>query len=401
MKTNLHDEVSKLSNQITALESKLDGKICSLDMKIDNLDTKFTDQFNSLDSKLNTLEIQIHTVDNKIDKVETTINSKIDDLDTKINSVSSKVDVLNTKVTNIDSKVDRLETKVDKNFTLLSERLDSVNKTMTNFIIQQTRFNDDTDKKILDINKYIQEHTQKILTIEKAVDVNAEQIQDYLKLVDVRKSEIRIEFTKSLNELSEQLDQKIAGLSQSLRSEITDLVNKQLKDISLIGQRVTALEIIGQSCTPSTDSCRPMPVVSSVNQLNPNVGLLSTGLESMPAGTPIVTNSATVSTTRVVSCDYPNSIINPVNTPNSMGQCTNHRSFAGLIPNESNLNSNIACSSSVPHSNFNDISCQNIDEPQRTMPIFDGTGDLDTFFTKFKFWLQLVIGLKRKQFVLF
>ena len=114
---------------------------------------------------------------------------------------------------------------------------------MTNFIIQQTRFNDDTDKKILDINKYIQEHTQKILTIEKAVDVNAEQIQDYLKLVDVRKSEIRIEFTKSLNELSEQLDQKIAGLSQSLRSEMIDLVYKQLKDINLIRQRVTALEI--------------------------------------------------------------------------------------------------------------------------------------------------------------
>ena len=386
LKTNLHDEVSKLSNQITALESKLDGKICSLDMKIDNLDTKFTDQFNSLDSKLNTLEIQIHTVDNKIDKVETTINSKIDDLDTKINSVSSKVDVLNTKVTNIDSKVDKLETKVDENFTLLSERLDSVNKTMTNFIIQQTKFNDDTDKKILDINKYIQEHIKKILTIEKAVDVNAEQIQDYLKLVDVRKSEIRIEFTKSLNELSEQLDQKIAGLSQSLRSEIADSIKKQLKDTDFIRQHMATLEITGQSCTPSTDSCRPMPV----NQFNPTVGLLSTGVESMPAGTPVVTNSATVSTNNVVSCDYPqasymsNYVINPVNTPSSMGQSTNHRSFAGLIPNESNLNSNIACSSSVPHSNFNDISCQNIDEPQRTMPIFYGNGDLDIFFTKFE-----------------
>ena len=389
LKTNLHDEVSKLSNQITALESKLDGKIYSLDMKIDNLDTKFTDQFNSLDSKLNTLEIQIHTVDNKIDKVETTINSKIDDLDTKINSVSCKVDILNIKVTNIDSKVDRLETKVDENFTLLSERLDSVNKTMTNFIIQQTKFNDDTDKKILDINKYIQEHTQKILTIEKAVDINAEQIQDYLKLVDVRKSEIRIEFTKSLNELSEQLDQKIAGLSQSLRSEIADSIKKQLKDTDFIRQHMATLEITGQSCTPSTDTCRPMPV----NQLNPTVGLLSTGVESMPAGTPVVTNSATVSTTRVVSCNNPqvscvsNSIVNPINTPSSMGQSTNHRSLAGLIPNKPNPNSNIACSPSVPRSNFNDTSCQyivsNNNEPQR-IPIFDRNGDLDIFFTKFE-----------------
>ena len=157
---------------------------------------------------------------------------------------------------------------------------------------------------------------------------------------------------------------------------------------------MAALEITGQSCTPSTDSCRPMPVVSSVNQLNPNVGLLSTGVESMPAGTPVVTNSATVSTTNVVSCDNPqvsyvsNSIINLVNTPSSMGQSTNHRSFAGLIPNESNPNSNMACSPSVPHSNFNDTSCQyivsNNNEPQRTIPIFDGNGDLDIFFTKFE-----------------
>ena len=315
-----------------------------------------------MDSKSNTLEIQIHTVDNKIDKVETTINFKIDDLDTKVNSVSSKVDVLNTKVTNIDSKVDRLEIKVDENFPLLSERLDSVNKTMTNFIIQQTKFNDDTDKKILDINKYIQEHSQKIITIEKAVDINAEQIQDYLKLVDVRKSEIRIEFTQSLTEFSEQLDQKIAGLSQSPRSEIADSVKKHLKDTDFIRQHMAALEITRQSCTPSTDSCGPMPVVSSVNQLaTPDVGLRNTGVESMPAGTPVVTNSATVSTTRVVSCDYPqasyvsNYVINPVNTHSSMGQSTNHRSLAGVVPYESSLNSNIACSSSVPHSNFNDI----------------------------------------------
>ena len=210
-----------------------------------------------------------------------------------------------------------------------------------------------------------------------------------MKLVDVRKSEIRIEFTKSLAELSEQLDQKIAGLSQSLRSEIIDLVYKQLKDISLIRQRVTALEIIEQSCTPSTDTCRPIPV----NQLNPNVGLLSTGVESMPAGTPVVTNSATVSTTRVVSCDNPqvsyvsSSVINPVNTPSPMGQSTSHRSSAGLIPNEPNPNSNITCSLSVPRSNFNDTSCQyivsNNNEPQR-IPIFDGNGDLDIFFTKFE-----------------
>ena len=138
-----------------------------------------------------------------------------------------------------------------------------------------------------------------------------------------------------------------------------------------------------------------MTVVSSVSQLvTPIVGPLSTCMESMSAGTPVVTNSATLSTTNIVSCNdtqvsyVSNSVINPVNTPCSMGQSTNHRSFAGLIPNESKPNSNIVSSPSVPYPNFNDISCQyivsNNNEPQRTMPIFDGTGDLDTFFTKFE-----------------
>ena len=65
------------------------------------------------------------------------------------------------------------------------------------------------------------------MAIEKAVNVNAELIQDYLKLVDVRKTEIQIEFTKSLTELTEQLDEKFAGLSQSPGSEIADSFNKQ------------------------------------------------------------------------------------------------------------------------------------------------------------------------------
>ena len=68
-----------------------------------------------------------------------------------------------------------------------------------------------------------------------------------------------------------------------------------------------------------------------VNQLTSNVGLLSSSIESMSAGTPVITNSATLSTTNIVSCDNPqvsyvsNFIINPVNTPSSMGQSTNHR----------------------------------------------------------------------------
>ena len=139
------------------------------------------------------------------------------------------------------------------------------------------------------------------MAIEKAVNVNAEQIQDYLKLVDVSKTELQIEFTKSLTELTEQLDEKFAGLSQSPRSEIADSFNKQLKDIDFTRQCVSALETIKQSCTPSMYNCRPMPGVSSVYQLaTPDVGLCNTGMETMLAGTPVVTNSATVPTTNIV-----------------------------------------------------------------------------------------------------
>ena len=67
--------------------------------------------------------------------------------------------------------------------------------------------------------------------------------------------------------------------------------------------------------------------------------------------------------------------------------CAVH-SMTGLIPNESNPSSNIACSPSVPHSNFKDTGCQyivsNNNEHQRTILIFYGTGDLDTFFANFE-----------------
>ena len=397
LKTNLQCEVSKLSTQITALDTKFDDKISNLDIKIDNLDTKFTDSFNSLNSKLNNLESQIHTVDNKIDRVEATVNSRMDMLDVKINSVSSKVDALNAQVTSIDSKVGRLEAKVDENFSLLSERLDSVNKTLINFIIQQTKFNNDTDMKILDINKYIQEQSTKITTIEKVVDIHAEQIQDYLKLIDVRKAEIRSEFTKSLTEFSDHLDKRIADLSQSLKSEVAESVKKQ--DVDLIRQRVSALEITRQSCTPSTDICRPTSI-SSVNQLmTPNVGLPSKGIGSMPAGTPVVANAAAVSSTNVISCDNPQasyvstSVIGPVSTPSSVGQSTNNRSqFTGLMAGQPSLDLGNTYSPSVQHVNFDNTSRQHNafinNEPERTIPSFDGTGDLDAFFRKFEILIK-------------
>ena len=348
------------------------------------MDTKFIDHFNSLNSKLNNLESQIHTVVNKIDRVEATMNSKIDILNVKINSVSSKVDALNAQVTNIDSEVGRLEAKVDENFSLLSERLDSVNKTLINFIIQQTKFNNDTDMKILDINKYIQDQSKKITTIEKAVDVHAKQIQDYLKLIDVRKAGIQIGLTKVLTELSDHLDHRSADLSQSLRSEVAESVKKQ--DVDLIRQRVSALEIARQSCTPSHDICRPT-LISSVNQLmTPSVGLPSKGMGSMPAGTPVVASAAAVSSTNVISCDNPQasyvstSVIGPVNTPSPVGQSTNNRSqFTGLIAGQPNLNLGNTCSPSVQHVNF-------IIPVTNTMLSLTmnlrGTSDLDAFFQK-------------------
>ena len=66
------------------------------------------------------------------------------------------------------------------------------------------------------------------------------------------------------------------------------------RDVDLIRQSLSALEIARQSCTPSTDICRPTPI-SLVNQLmTPSVGLPSKSMGSMPAGTPVVANAAAV-----------------------------------------------------------------------------------------------------------
>ena len=364
----ISDNTTILHDQISASEGRLQKHV---NIFQEETNAKFND-FNKnvyyTKTNIKTLDTDICQVDSKHTFFQQEVNAKFENFDSKLIDLDDKIVVVDKKLDTVNNRLDLLERKIDhidNRVDNIDSSINSINDKLNNFIIQQTKFNDDTDKNILDISKYIQEYSQKIITMEKTVDINAEQIQGCLKLVDVRKSEIGLKFTKSLTELSEQLGQnwqKIAGLKLS-----HEQLDQMIADLS-----------------QSTDNFGPIPVVSSVNQLvTPIVGPLSTGMERMPTGTPVVTNSATVSTTNVVSCDdlqacyVSNSIINPVNTPSPIGQSTNHKSFAGLIQNESNPNSNIACSPSVPHSNFNDTSCQNIvsnnNEPQRTIHIFYGT----------------------------
>ena len=127
--------------------------------------------------------------------------------------------------------------------------------------------------------------------------------------------------------------------------------------------------------------------------MTPNVGLPNKGMGSIPAGTPVVANAAAVSSANVISCDNPQasyastSVIGPVNTPSPVGQSTNNRSqFTGLMAGQPSLNLGNTCSPSVQHVNFDNTSRQHNasinKEPERTIPGFDGTGDLDAFFQK-------------------
>ena len=100
--------------------------------------------------------------------------------------------------------------------------------------------------------------------------------------------------------------------------------------------------------------------------------------------------------TNVISCDNPQasyvstSVIGPVNTPSSVGQSTNNRpQFTVLMAGQPSLNlgNRPTCSPSVQHVNFDTSRQHNASinkEPERTIPSFDGTGDLGAFFRNFE-----------------
>ena len=331
----------------------------------------------------------------------------------RIDNLDSKIDTLESKVCNIDTTVATLATKVDENHTFLSNRIDSVNKSLINFIIQQTQFNDDTDKKFLDVDKYFQDYDQHITTIEKAVNSTAEKFQDHLKMVDVRKAEISDEISKSVSESSEHLDQKIDISSQSLRSEMQKLSDR----LNVIQQRVHEATLNRPSSTFSTLD-RRTPVDRSVTQLRtPNI--INNDIGSNPTEPPVVHNNNVVFPSRVELHTTPqisssaNHVPNYSNTDRPMlnysqpdplaylyesgGMYICESSFLGQPPNKKKSPvvglqpeqqcSNVGNTSSLPPLNFDITSHQNVisdgDSPKRTMPVFDGNGNIDIFFTKF------------------
>ena len=426
---SVHGEISALNSQIHSLQDD----VVKIDIKVDR-------KFRSVNTKLSEFDVKIETLRDKVCDIETkfvVLDGNFNQLNSKIDTWDRKIDCVNNKVENLDSNVKTLTTK-----------LDSVQANLATFMTQQQNFNDRTEtklialdentgKKFLEIDTHIQKLSNDVSSLEKIVDDHSVKFQDYLKLIDVRKAEIRNdienEITTSVNESCDRLEQKIESSSQSLRSDVDRLyirtaafdVRMNTVEQSLDG---VPLDVVG--CKDKIDA-----ITKQVNTLQPG---LSSPLLSSTADRSPVTVASHLRTPGILPCpvsgisgETPASLVQlPVqnlqssfNTP--VSTVTVAQNINNVQPNYDFLNSSGGAFlgnsqspnifSGFPDTNNSDqttgtvgptiipsnnssrlrqrdpLSLPSQDAargPNRVLPTYDGTEDLDVFFRKFEICIK-------------
>ena len=349
----------------------------------------------------------------------------------------SKIDCVNNKVENLDSSVKTLTT-----------RLDSVQANLATFMTQQQDFNDRTEtklialdentgKKFLEIDTHIQKLSSDVSSVEKIVDDHSEKFQYYLKLIDVHKAEIRNdiknEITTSVNESCDCLEQKIENSSQSLRSDVDRLYNRTA-DFDV---RMTTLEqsldgvpldVVGckdkiDAITKQVNSLQPglsSPLLSSTTDCSPVTvvpHLRTPGI--LPCPVSGISGETPVSSVQLPVHDLQSSFNTPVSTVtvaqniinvqsnydflNSSGggflgnsQSTNKFSGFPDTDNSGQMTSSVG-PTIIPSNNSSRLRQQDplslpsqdaTRGPNRVLPTYDGTEDLDVFFKKIEICIK-------------
>ena len=425
---SVHVEISALNSQIHSLQDD-----------VDKIDSKVDRKFQSVDTKLNEFDAKIDTLHDKVCDIET----KVVVLDGNFNQLNSKIDTLDRKIGCVNSRVENLDSDVKT----LTTRLDSVQANITTFMTQQKNFNDRTEikliamdentgKKFLEIDTHIQKLSNDVSSVEKIVDDHSVKFQDYLKLIDVRKAEIRNdiknEITTSVNESCNRLEQKIESSSQSLRSDVERLYTRTADfdvrmnhlEESLDGVPLDIVSFKDQinAITKQVNSLQPglsSPLLSSTTDRSPATvapHLRTPGV--LPSPVSRVSGETPVSSAQLPVQNLQNSFNTPVSTVtvdqdtdnvqtnydflNSSGgvflgnsQSTNK--FSGF-PDTNNsdqptgaVGPTIIPSNNSSRSRRDPLSVPSQDAargPNRVLPTYDGTEDLDVFFRKFEICIK-------------
>ena len=436
-----------VDNEISQLNSKFDTKFQAVDSQLQSVHGEIS----ALNSQIHSLQDDVVQIDIKVDRKFKSVNTKLNEFDTKMDTLHDKVCDIETNVVVLDRKIDCVNNKVenlDSNVKTLTTRLDSVQANLTTFMTQQQHFNDRTEtklialdentgKKFLEIDTHIQKLSNDVSSVEKIVDDHSVKFQDYLKLIDVRKAEIRNdiknEITTSVNESCDRLEQKIESSSQSLRSDVERLyvrtadfdVRMNNLEQSLDG---VPLDVVGckdqiNAITKQVNSLQPglsSPLLSSTTDRSPMTvaphlrtpGILPCPVSGISGETPVssaqlpvqnLQSSFNTPVSTVTVAQNINNVQSNYDFLNSSGgdflgnsQSTNK--FSGFPDtNNSDQTTGTVGPTIIPSNNSSrlrqrdPLSLPSQDAargPNRVLPTYDGTEELDVFFWKFEICIK-------------
>ena len=436
-----------VDNEISQLNSKIDTKFQAVDSQLQSVHGEIS----ALNSQIHSLQDDVVQIDIKVDRKFKSVNTKLNEFDAKMDTLHDKVCDIETNVVVLDRKIDCVNNKVenlDSNVKTLTTRLDSVQANLTTFMTQQQHFNDRTEtklialdentgKKFLEIDTHIQKLSNDVSSVEKIVDDHSVKFQDYLKLIDVRKAEIRNdiknEITTSVNESCDRLEQKIESSSQSLRSDVERLyvrtadfdVRMNNLEQSLDG---VPLDVVGckdqiNAITKQVNSLQPglsSPLLSSTTDRSPMTvaphlrtpGILPCPVSGISGETPVssaqlpvqnLQSSFNTPVSTVTVAQNINNVQSNYDFLNSSGgaflgnsQSTNK--FSGFPDtNNPDQTTGTVGPTIIPSNNSSrlrqrdPLSLPSQDAargPNRVLPTYDGTEELDVFFRKFEICIK-------------
>ena len=231
---NVSGEVRQVGEKLTGFQSAMTDEFANfrstvtehLDVKLQMIDVKLS---GSVISRFPTVETNIL---NRIDFCEISVNRRMDCSDGTIDKLNDKVNKLDNDIQKVDEKVGQLEMKIDINHAIVINRLSVLEGQLGSFVKYQTRFNVTVEQKMQVFNQTTNDHDLAIKRVEKVADRHCEQILELHKMVDWTKAEIRNGCNCDVISQSDQLNNKIDKVSETL----TDKFNSEIDNVSKIVQ---------------------------------------------------------------------------------------------------------------------------------------------------------------------
>ena len=432
------DELSNFrSTVIQEIDTKLDVKFNSVDEKFENLETNIINRVElfemSVNSRMDCIDEKVNIVNDKVDEIHT----QVKELDQRIVTLENKVELNHVLVMKrIDNMEDQISAfKTDQNL---------FNVTVEKKLGMLDQYGEDNASALSVIEKVANKNSDQILELSKMIDwtkadIRAEFSRDLKSqhyqfqcelgnLSDKLGNQINSQFEKISTTFNEHIKVQYSSNNEFMKSNVTDvftaLVDQAVADntsevkVAKDSVESTAMDIvIGKNRLDAADKHFDELMNNQVRQITPDSGIVHHSYQgasqsilrsstpiSSAVSTPIILkrgqdvmsqvagpigvgesqyrgNTANIVSTRIGSEDQcQENRLSYVNDTSAQQTSTKRLNYLNKSEGLLTCPANMSFGGSGNYKDTADDNFVNCRGPNRTLPTFDGTGDVEVFF---------------------